>query len=178
VIEAFSQIAPLFEQVYLVIAGPDEEGWTERIQRWAYVQGLQHRVRLTGLLVGDERLAAFADADIFILTSYSESFGISVAEAMAAGLPVLVSNQVGIHPAIRSADAGLVVPLEVSAIAEGMGSLLIRSDLPAMGYRGRQLVRTYFSSDVVASQMIEAYEKILARSRTDHKPIACTKGHI
>ena len=168
-VEAFTQVAAQAPEAYLLIVGPDEEGWTERIRQSACANNLQGRIKLTGLLLDEERLAAFADADLFALTSFSENFGMSVAEAMAAGLPVLVSDQVGISSAIKRAGAGAVVPLDVRAIADAMADLLRRNDLQAMGELGRHLIRTRFSPDTVAQQMLDAYAEIIGRSGFYHR---------
>ena len=64
----------------------------------------------TGMLLGEEKLAVLRDAQMFVLSSYSENFGIAVIEAMACGLPVVISDQVNIWREVDAAGAGLVVP--------------------------------------------------------------------
>lgn len=79
--------------------------------------GLEDFVRYVGLLEGADRFSIFKACDLFVLTSYSENFGMSVIEAMASGLPVLISNNVGIHNEISSEAAGIVTsmsPIDIS----------------------------------------------------------------
>src|SRR3989442_4893257 len=76
-------------------------------------------VLLTGPLSGEEKLAAFAAADLFVLPSLSESFGNAAAEAVAAGVPVLLTDTCGIAPMIHR-RAGFAVPLGTGSIATGL----------------------------------------------------------
>jgi glycosyltransferase involved in cell wall biosynthesis len=89
---AFARGAPA--GAVLVIAGPGEERYTEQLMDRAAALGVKDRVLFTGMLRGRDRVAAFADADLFVLPSYQENFGIAVVESLAAGTPVVISDQV------------------------------------------------------------------------------------
>jgi glycosyltransferase involved in cell wall biosynthesis len=101
----------------LVLAGPDSEGYGDVVRRMVRENRLEDRVVFTGMLRGAERVAAFADADLFVLPSYQENFGIAVVEALAAGTPVVISDRVNIHSDIYAAGVGGVVPPSVDAVA-------------------------------------------------------------
>lgn len=107
----------------LVLAGPDS-GYLRQAQRLVGVHGLEDRVIFTGMLHGAERIEALVDADLFALTSYQENFGIAVIESLAAGTPVLISDQVNIHKELAAARVGVVVPVDVSAAAREMAHWL------------------------------------------------------
>ena len=102
------------QDVHLVVAGPDNDGWGGRVRDWLQAAGLADYATFTGMLLGEEKLAALRDAQMFVLPSYSENFGLAVVEAMACGLPVVISDQVNIWREVAAAGAGLVGPCEAT----------------------------------------------------------------
>jgi glycosyltransferase involved in cell wall biosynthesis len=107
------------------------------------------------------------DADLFVLPSLQENFGIAVAKAMAAGCPVVVSPEVALAPEIEKYHAGLVVEADVATLSDVLRQLLRdESSRRAMGQNGRQLIQDRFTWDRVALQMVEVYEDILRGTRT------------
>lgn len=92
----------------LVIAGPDQVGWAEDLKELAAELKIQDRVIWTGMISGDLKWGAYHGCEAFVLPSHQENFGIVVAEALACGKPVLISNKVNIWREIQSAGAGLV----------------------------------------------------------------------
>ena len=107
-IKAFASAYPNPSRQFLVIAGPDETGWQNDLQALADQQGVKDRVIFTGLLQGDIKWGAYASAESFVLPSHQENFGIVVAEALSAGLPVLISDKVNIFREVQAEHAGLV----------------------------------------------------------------------
>jgi glycosyltransferase involved in cell wall biosynthesis len=101
-------------------------------------------------------------AEVFALPSYTENFGLVVAEAMASGVPVVISDRVNIWREVSEAGAGLVVPCDAKATAQALRRLL---DDPAlarqMGDNGRRWVAENLSWEAVGAQMIQAYEEIV-----------------
>jgi glycosyltransferase involved in cell wall biosynthesis len=96
------------ETLHLVIAGPDQTGWSTHLRPLATSLGINHRITWTGMLTGDLKFGALHAADAFILPSHQENFGIAVAEALSCSLPVLISNKVNIWREIEQDGAGLV----------------------------------------------------------------------
>lgn len=94
--------------VYLVMAGPDQVNWLPKLQALAASLGIADRVTWPGMLTGDLKMGALWAAEIFALPSHQENFGIAVVEAMACGVPVLISNKVNIWREIEQDQAGLV----------------------------------------------------------------------
>ena len=108
VIKAFMKIAKRNSDMHLVMAGPDQIGWQKKLRRLCKRFNIDSNVTWTGLLSGDLKWAAFNAADVFILPSHQESFGIAVTEALSCGVPVLISNKVNIWREIEKDKAGFV----------------------------------------------------------------------
>ena len=107
-IEAFARVAKRDPALHLVMAGPDQLGWKEKLEAQAEALSIADRITWAGMLSGDLKWGAYRVAEVFMLPSHQENFGIVVAEALACGVPVLISDKVNIWREIRSAGAGLV----------------------------------------------------------------------
>jgi len=162
-IPAFAKLLQQNPQTELVIAGPDD-GYGRVVQSLITIHGVSSNVTFLGLLTGPERLQILADADIFVLPSHAENFSNALFEAMAAGLPVVISNNVMTANVVEEARAGLIVPNHVDAIAEAVSRLLTSAALRRdMGDRGSALVRQRYSWDRAAEQLELAYMSVLSR---------------
>ncbi|GAA4404290.1 hypothetical protein GCM10023187_21380 [Nibrella viscosa] len=145
----------------LVLAGPDD-GYQQTAQAFINQHNLADQIRMVGMLTGETKKAALADADIFVLPSYSEGFSMVVLEAMAAGVPTLLSDRVGFAAAIRQQEAACLVDLTIDSVADGLKKLLHNST-----YRERtrqqalHLVRNHYDLDAVAGRLLDEYQKIL-----------------
>jgi glycosyltransferase involved in cell wall biosynthesis len=106
-LDAFARIGP-DDPISLIMAGPDQIGWESDLRRQMARLNLTNRVVFTGMLQGAMKQGALTSADAFVLPSHQENFGISVVEALAAGVPVLISNRVNIWREIDSDRAGYV----------------------------------------------------------------------
>jgi len=96
--------------LHLVMAGPEDDEWGPKLRELADSLGIADRVTWTGMISGPVKWGAYQAADAFILPSHQENFGIVVAEALALGRPVLISDQVNIWREVHADDAGLVEP--------------------------------------------------------------------
>jgi glycosyltransferase involved in cell wall biosynthesis len=105
---AFAVIAARDPNLHLVMAGPGGSPWRDELQAIAAAAGVADRVHWPGMLLGDAKWGAFAACDAFVLPSHQENFGIAVAEALACGRPVLISDQINIAPEIAADGCGLV----------------------------------------------------------------------
>jgi glycosyltransferase involved in cell wall biosynthesis len=106
-IEAFAKVFAQQLDWHVVIAGPDEVGWQEALNYRAAQLGLAPRITWTGMVSGAVKWGALRAAEVFVLPSHQENFGIVVAEALAAGTPTLISNKVNIWREIESDGAGI-----------------------------------------------------------------------
>jgi glycosyltransferase involved in cell wall biosynthesis len=163
-VKAFAKLCRDRDDIHLVIAGPDSEGYGKRVKKWLKNEGLLNRTTFTGMLLGKEKLAAFRDSDIFVLPSYSENFGLAVVEAMACGLPVVISNKVGIHREIQENNAGIVVECNVESLYQGIKFVLDNKDYTRqLSMNGKRLVADYYDIDKVINKMLEIYREIVER---------------
>jgi glycosyltransferase involved in cell wall biosynthesis len=111
-------------------------------------------------------LAVLRDADMFVLPSYSENFGIAVIEAMAAGLPVIISDKVNIWREVQTGGAGRVVPCDAGRLAEQILELLAQPELARqMGQSGRTLIQEHFQWPRIAQNLAAAYAQIIDQHR-------------
>ena len=153
-----------FPQWQLIVAGPDLDGYEPRMRREALDSKMANRVTFTGMLSGLERKAAFANADVFMLPTHSENFGIAIAEALAYGLPVITTKGAPWEELIAH-ECGWWIPLGHAELMQCLtGALrLSKAELSAMGERGRALMARKYSWRRVAAQMKQSYEWLLGR---------------
>lgn len=118
-VPAFAQIANDVKMsgATLVIAGPDSDGYRAQVEGMAVRHGMMDRVLFTGMVTGVQRIALLAEAKLFVLPSYQENFGNVVIESLAAGTPVIVSDQVNLQAEVKAAGVGGVVPTQVEPLA-------------------------------------------------------------
>ncbi len=158
---AFSAVARERNDVHLLIAGPDDDGYGEKVVRWLKEGNVFSKTTFAGMLQGEEKLEAFHNSAVFVLPSYSENFGISILEAMACGLPVIVSDKVNLWPAIVEAKAGEVAPCDAVAFSRKILEILVDEEsAQRMGRNGAALVRAKYSWPGIAAQMIAKYASL------------------
>jgi glycosyltransferase involved in cell wall biosynthesis len=106
-IAAFAKVADQVPALHLVMAGPDQTGLRASLEQQAARLGVAQRITWTGMLQGEMKWSALRAAEVFVLPSHQENFGIAVAEALAMGVPTLISKRVNIWREIVTAGAGL-----------------------------------------------------------------------
>lgn len=163
-IEAMAEVGCRDEKLHLVMAGPDQQGWRAQLMSAAESRGVADRITWTGMLTGDVKWGAYRAADAFVLPSHSENFGIVVPEALACGVPVLISNKVNIWREIELAGAGLVEEDTLS----GTTALLERwlsmptAEAERMRARTRGCFAAHFEIGQAARELVAAIERIRA----------------
>jgi len=124
-IQAIAQSSQAVPSVRLVIVGgAHPPAFGGRVVEWIRQHGIDSRTVLTGPLDEQEKLKAFADADVFVLPSEAENFGFAMFEAMASRLPVVISNTLNYANEVQRHDAGIAVPREASGFAAAITALL------------------------------------------------------
>jgi glycosyltransferase involved in cell wall biosynthesis len=159
-IPAFAALAQEFTGWLLVLAGPDEGGYQAKLQHMVDEFGLAHRVVLTGMVTGEAKAALLANADLFVLPSYSEGFPMAVVEALGYGLPTVLTTTCYI-PEVSEKHAGLVVPAEQNALTEALREMLRDKDLRRLcGQNAQSLAREQFSWEAVVKQTEAFYQEV------------------
>jgi glycosyltransferase involved in cell wall biosynthesis len=161
-VPAFSSVAKKRDDVHLLIAGPDDESYGKQVALWLKNEGVFSKSTFTGMLHGEEKLEAFYRSSVFVLPSYSENFGISVLEAMACGLPVIISEKVNLKSTVIEADAGIVVPCDVKSFASSILKVIDDEEFGRrLGANGSRIVRERYLWEECAKRLIEEYNVIL-----------------
>ena len=157
---AFTAIARRFPDAALLVAGPDEEGGQRIMESILRSEGILDKTVFTGMLTGDDKLAALSRADLFILPSYSEGFSVAILEAMAARLPVVITKACN-FPEVAEHGAGLVVEASDRPVADATATLLSDPDLRArMGERARKLVSKRYTWRASAAIIADLYRSL------------------
>jgi len=160
--DAFALLAPQLPQARLVVAGPDD-GYLPKLRAQLGRLGLNGRVVVVGPLYGRDKLAALAGAACFVLPSRQEGFSIAITEALACGVPSVVSRECH-FPEVATSGAGVEVALEASSIAEGLRPFLSSPRPPdRRGGPGPALVRERYTWPAIARRSLEVYSGVLAR---------------
>lgn len=136
-------------------------------QALARTLGLSERVEFTGFVAPEAMPEVYCAADLFVLPSRGESFGLVLAEAMAANLPVVASRTGAIPEVIEDGQTGILVPPDdPSALAQALDSILTDpSRSRAMGMTGRARVEAKFTWPRIADRVAELYEQVLSLAR-------------
>ena len=159
--DAFALLNERLPDVDLVVAGPDD-GQRAFFESAVAAHGLADRVHVVGPQYGVNKLAVLRDASVFCLPSRQEGFSIAITEALAMGLPVVVTKACH-YPEVTEVGAGAETDLDASQVADGLHLILsdpVRAD--QMGEAGRTLVRERFTWPSVAGLTIKCYNEILA----------------
>ncbi|MGE0039643.1 MAG: glycosyltransferase [Vicinamibacterales bacterium] len=159
---AFARVAARHPDATLVIAGPDEGGYRARVEpAFAPVAA---RVRWTGAVDGPRKAGLLAEARALVLCSDSESFGMSVAEALAAATPAIVTRTCPWR-VLEASGAGYWVPQSADALAGAMDAVLADpAAAGAMGARGRALAVLEYGPEAVGRRWAEAYRGLAGRA--------------
>ena len=123
-LSAFEGVRKQCADARLVVAGSGDPDFVRSLRLRANRMNSGGDIVWAGFLEGRQKWAALADADAFVLPSYSENFGIAAAEALIMGAPVVVSDQVAIHREISDAGAGLAVPCSAPALSDALVQIL------------------------------------------------------
>ncbi|MEM1445769.1 MAG: glycosyltransferase [Planctomycetota bacterium] len=151
----------------LVMVGPDENATQSDLEAQARKLGIADDVVFAGLLVGEDKVHVLREADVFALPSHQENFGIAVVEALAAGTPVVISDQVNIHEPITRANLGEALPLDdrrVEAFAEELDRWLEdEAERTRVADAAPGWVAQQYSWDTLAEQWVNTHYPALTR---------------
>jgi glycosyltransferase involved in cell wall biosynthesis len=160
-LKAFSTLEPRRNGLALLIAGAGQPSYTACLKSLADSLGLDEEVIWLGHVEGDEKAAVFAAADLFVLPSLSENFGIAAVEALRAGLPCVLGRGVAIAAEVESSGAGVSVNQDAESIARGIDILIRDAKLRrSMGERGPKLAEKAYSQSAMTERLIGLYQTI------------------
>lgn len=157
-LRAWSRLAPRFPQWELVIAGPDEVGHEADMQRLARELDLP-RVSWVGPVQGEDKSRLYASADLFVLPTHAENFGLVVAEALAHGVPVVTTRNAP-WDGLKEHACGWWIDLDERTLLDALSEAIAASpdERAAMGARGRAWMRRDFAWTAVAERLFEVYQ--------------------
>lgn len=146
----------------LRIAGEGDPTYSERLRELVRSLGAEARIQFVGWLSGPAKRQALREAAFLALPSRQENFGIVVAEAMACGTPVIVSEAVNLAPVIRERGAGWVVPLDAAALVRGLLEALVSDqERERRGRAARVLAAERFRWSAVGRALAGAYAELI-----------------
>ncbi|MGB1254009.1 MAG: glycosyltransferase, partial [Candidatus Promineifilaceae bacterium] len=151
----------------IVIAGPSEDGYQQVVEAEVAALGLQDRFVFLGMVADQDKWAVYKSADLFILPTHNENFGIVVAEALASGIPAITTKGAPWQE-LEQHRCGWWVDITVDALATALQQSLSLSnqELAEMGARGRNLIINQYSWQHIATKMTQAYEWVLGQQTT------------
>jgi glycosyltransferase involved in cell wall biosynthesis len=162
---AFKNYHTQHADTILILAGPDD-GYRAEAERFVKENNLTDAVRFVGMLTGEIKKAALADATVFTLPTYSEGFSIAVLEAMASNVPAVVSDRTGFGDFTRQYDAAAIPDLNVDDLTKKLETMLtdneFRRNKANNAYR---MVSELFDIRVVANQMLQTYQRAIEASK-------------
>jgi glycosyltransferase involved in cell wall biosynthesis len=167
-INAFNQVAQKYD-CHLILAGSGGDAeYLIHLNQLVSSLGLANRTSFTGFVTGEDKALLLQGSDLFVLPSFAENFGVAVAEAMAAGLPVIVTPDVQISPEIETAQAGLVIEGEVDAVTKAISRLLDSPEYrKELGKNGKRLARDAYSWNAIAQKLVSIYTEVIEADRSN-----------
>jgi glycosyltransferase involved in cell wall biosynthesis len=159
---AFAQLHAAHPNTLLVLAGEGETAFVQTLHAQAAQLDIAEDILWTGFVSGQAKLKLLAAADIYVLPSYSENFGIAAMEAMAAGAPTIISDQVGFAPDAAQRRAALTVPCKIEELAGALIHLSEnKKEREQLGEQGRRLAHDKYSIEAMGSALIAQYQQIM-----------------
>jgi glycosyltransferase involved in cell wall biosynthesis len=162
-LRAAASVATRHPGLRLTIAGDGDVAYVRQLRGLAQALGLQSRTDWLGFVDGPAKEAALRSADFLVLPSASENFGLAAAEALARGVPVIVTTGVGIADPVRAAGAGYVCEPSDRALADALDRALSDPDRrDTMCLAAHRLYEREFSLEIMGARLRDTYEAIRA----------------
>ncbi len=161
-IQAFAKVLAKDADWHLVMAGPDQVGWQAKLSSLAEELKIAERITWAGMISGDVKWGAFRASEIFVLPSHQENFGVVVAEALACGVPALISNKVNIWREVQGDGAGIVAEDDLPGTCHLLESWLNarEEDKQRMRAQARKCFEQRFEIRRAADGLFEVLSKV------------------
>ncbi len=161
-IDAVAELNTRSIPVSAIIAGPGEESYVRELQARAEQLNVASRVDFVGLVSGREKLSLYEAAEVFVLPTSQENFGLVLPESLACRTPVVTTKGVDIWAELLESGAAEIVKADGNAIADVVQKLLASADdLRAMGERGREWVFKELSGERIVEQYESLYREVV-----------------
>lgn len=162
-IEALSKLSSDPSTPHLILAGSGETDYQHYLRNLVKQYGLSPYVTFTGFVTGHQKALLLQGSNLFALPSFSENFGIAVAEALLAGLPVILTEGVQLSPDVQQAQAGLVINSDLENLTLAIEKLLRSPQLrQTLASNARNLAKTKYYWPSITQNLIQAYQEILS----------------
>ena len=153
--------------IRLVIAGSGEEQYEQALRQHTESLDLNNVVEFVGFVQGDRKIALYRTADLFVLPTSQENFGLALPEAMGSGLPAITTKGVDIWPELEDSGGAIIAEKDSGSIAAAIESLLDDDErIAAMGAAGRDWVEATFAGDAVVNRFIDLYRQAMHHERS------------
>ncbi|WP_295404159.1 glycosyltransferase [uncultured Thiocystis sp.] len=167
-VPAFDQVRRSLPHARLAIVGPANDDYGDQVRAWVRERGLEQAVVFVEFLTGIELVQAYVDADVFVLPSYTENFGMTVVESMACALPVIISRHVNIHHEVTEEGAGLVTECDADEVARAILELLNDPERrQRLGENGRRAAQSRYTWPRIVDLLSEEYRRVIERRRAN-----------
>ena len=157
---AFAHARATVKGAHLLLVGDGEPEYTAMLRRHAAELGITPAVTFAGWQSGRHKWQCLCAADALIINSEFENFCYALVEALIAGTPVVMTNNLAMAPQAASAGAGVTAPADPVSLGDALARLLLSADAPAAGARGRSWVAANFSRGAVGEKLAALYATI------------------
>lgn len=148
----------------VIVAGEGDADYVSKLSNDVAARGLGDIIKIVGGVYGDGKWQLFKDADFFVLPTYSENFGLAVAESLACGTPVITTVGTPWED-LNTYRCGAWIEIGANPLADAIRDILKCSEkeLEQMGRNGRKLIESKYSAEVMAKRMRGVYERVMAK---------------
>jgi glycosyltransferase involved in cell wall biosynthesis len=171
-IEAFARLSKEISNVHLVMAGPDQLGWKDALASRANELGVGSRITWTGLLVGDMKWGALLSSDVFVLPTHHDNHSVAMVEALACGVPVLITDKLFQWREIEASGSGLVATDSV----DGLSDIFLQwftmdpEEQALMRKCAVKAFRSNFDAKIAAESLCSIIEDLLISKNSSRAP--------
>lgn len=167
-LRAFRKLASGPANIFLALCGPVDEDMRGLIEAASREQNIGNRLKITGLLLGEDKDAAFLDSNYFVLPTYSENFGIAAFEALAYGLPLITTTGMNLHAELAQSGRVKIIEPTADALTRGLLDAVNKTWRPlGTPDEARIWLDGKFSWRVRADHILQRYSQIMTEVRQD-----------
>jgi glycosyltransferase involved in cell wall biosynthesis len=164
---AFAKVKDSYPDWVLVCAGGGDSEYLQKLHDLAHQLAIYQKIIWTGYLSGTEKWSALLTANLFVLPSYSESFGIAAAEALVSGCPSILSDQIPFAGDAANARGARIVKCEIDSLTDALLCLCgDANERQTLSVNGRQFAQKRFSPEAIGTRLLELYSLIISTPKS------------